>query len=159
MKKQRVIGFRVTDNELSEIENAAHEVGKRVSDFSRDVVLAASDHEVIISNMNDKEIRVNPIRTKDIHLRISEEEFQFYQEQSQMAGCSVSEYIRRSANNNKIVLVPGLKETARQIAKLGANLNQLTVLAHTGKIKEVDLFPCTDTLKQILKELTKISRK
>ena len=55
-------------------------------------------------------------------------------------------------------MMPGLKELARQIAKLGVNINQLTVLARMGKIKEVDLYPANDTLKQILKQLVGLSR-
>ena len=69
------------------------------------------------------------------------------------------EYIRACANGQRIIVVPGLKDVVRQIAKLGVNVNQLTLLAHQGKIKEVDLFATNDTLKQILKTLTKIAKK
>ena len=63
------------------------------------------------------------------------------------------------ANRQTITVVPGLKDVAKQIAKLGGNLNQLTMLAHQGAIKEIDLFPTNDTLMEILKQLNRIAGK
>lgn len=44
-----------------------------------------------------------------------------------------------SALDKDIFNFDDLKEMNRQLAKMGNNLNQLTMLAHQGRIKEVDL--------------------
>jgi hypothetical protein len=154
------IHFRLLEEEKEVIAEAAKVAGKSLSDYARDILLAASDYEVtdITYAHKTRLQQADTGRKKDIHIRISEEELAFYLEQAEKAGCTVSEYIRRSANRNEIYVIPGLKELARQIAKLGVNINQLTVLARMGKIKEVDLYPANDTLKQILKQLVGLSR-
>lgn len=161
MSKNIVTCFRTTINEREAIEKAAGAAGKSLSDYARDVLLASSDYVVTdITNAQDKKL-LEQSGGKDLHLdiRVSKEEIDFYIKQAKAAGCSVSEYIRRSANGNVIYVIPGLKDLAKQIAKLGVNINQLTVLAHQGKVKEVDLFSANDTLKQILKELVSLTKK
>lgn len=163
MSKEYVdIHFRLSCKEEKEaIEQAAKAAGKKLSSYARGVLLASSDYVVTdITNAQDKTLSQQS-GGKDIHLdiRVSKEEMDFYIQQAEAAGCSVSEYVRRSANGNIIYVIPGLKDLTKQIAKLGVNINQLTVLAHQGKVKEVDLFSANDTLKQILKELVKLSKK
>ena len=164
MSKYIDIHFRLSSKEEKEvIEQAAKAAGKKLSEYARDVLLAASDYEVtdITSHAQKNEKLLQQPGGKDILLdiRVSKEEIDFYVQQAKEAGCTVSEYIRRSADGNEIYVIPGLKDMARQVAKLGVNINQLTVLAHQGKVQEVDLFSCNDTLKQILKELIKLSKK
>ena len=159
MSKYIDIHFRLSSKEEKEvIERTAKAAGKTLSEYAREVLLAASDYTVTeITNAHENNKLLQKSSRKDVHLgiRVSKEEIDFYVQQAGSAGCSVSEYIRRSADGNEIYVIPGLKD----LAKLGVNVNQLTVLAHQGKIKEVDLFSCNDTLKQILKELVKISKK
>lgn len=160
MSKSVINCYRTSEEEKAVIKKAAEAVGKTMSEYSRAVLLAASDYEVSGSDLTHTELKeIGNGKEKDLHIRFSENELLFYEEQAKLAKCSVSEYIRRSANGNVIYVVDGLPELTKQIAKLGVNINQLTVLAHQGKIKEVDLFPCNDTLKQILKELLKITKK
>lgn len=162
MSKYIDIHFRLSSREEKEvIEQAAKAVGKTLSEYAREVLLAASDYEVTdITNAHKTRLQKSESsRKKDIHIRLSEEEMEYYLERAKEAGCTVSEYIRRSAAGNEIYVIPGLKDLAKQVAKLGVNINQLTVLAHQGKVQEVDLFSCNDTLKQILKELVKLSKK
>jgi 3-phosphoglycerate kinase len=44
-----------------------------------------------------------------------------------------------SALDKDIFDFDDLKQMNRQLAKMGNNLNQVTMLAHQGRIKEVDL--------------------
>lgn len=160
MNKDIDIHFRVDNEEKEVIDKAAKAVGMTRSEYVRSIVLSASDYEVTdITYAHEKPLQDDSSKTKDIHIRFSEAELIYYVEQAKAAGCTMSEYIRRSANGNDIYVIDGLPELTKQIAKLGVNINQLTVLAHQGKIKEVDLFPCNDTLKQILKELLKLTKK
>ncbi|MDE6433712.1 MAG: plasmid mobilization relaxosome protein MobC [Lachnospiraceae bacterium] len=158
--KSTDIHFRVSADEKEVVEKAAKAAGKTLSEYVREVILAASDYEVTnIAYVHSTKLQQSGTsRKEDIHIRISEEEMVFYESQAKEAGCSVSEYVRRSANGNNVIIVPGMKEVARQIAKLGVNINQLATLAHQGRIKEVDLFACNDTLKQVLKKLIEIKK-
>ena len=162
MSKYKDIHFRVDEEEHEKIKMAAHESGKTLSEYGRDVLLAASNYETTMSEQNQSEdnVRISqPEKSSRFYMRVSPDEMEYYIEQSQKVGCSVSEYVRRCADGNTIYVVDGLPELTRQIAKLGVNINQLTMLAHQGKIKEVDLFACNDTLKQILKQLLKLTKK
>lgn len=162
MSKYVDIHFRLKDNDEKEaITKAAKASGKTLSEYAREVLLHASDYEIteIEQEQHNREmLSANKSKKHVLYMRLSEDEINYYIAQAKEAGCSVSEYIRRSANNNQIVVIPGLKEITKQIAKLGVNLNQLTILAHQGKIQEVDLFSCNDTLKQILQKLIKLSK-
>lgn len=160
MKERTDIHFRLLKEEKEAIEKAAAAVNKNLSEYARDVLLAASDYETaeIITNAQRLSY-ISERRDVPCYIRLTKTEAEFYAKQAKNAGCSVSEYVRRSANGNQIIVVPGLIELTKQMAKLGVNLNQLTMLAHQGKIREVDLFATNDTLKQMLKELIKISKK
>lgn len=98
------------------------------------------------------------VRNKRIYIRVSEDEYSKIVGLARDSKLSVSACMRKSALGQSIVIIPDMKEMIRQIAKIGNNLNQLTMLAHQGKIKEIDLFPTEDALQQILKELKKINR-
>lgn len=160
MNRSVVNCYRTTPEEREVISKAAMAAGKNLSDYARDVLLAAADYPVTETDSIVKKELQDQTAKKDISytIRISKVEEQFYTSQAKEAGCTVSEYIRRSANGNKVIIVPGMKEVARQIAKLGVNINQLATLAHQGRIKEVDLFACNDTLKQVLKKLIEIKK-
>ncbi len=159
--KKADIHFRALPEEKKVIEKAASAAGKQLSEYAREVILAASDYTVTeITDVSKESLqRTDSSRNRDIHIRLSEEELKYYADKAEEAGCSVSEYIRRSASGNEIRIIPGMKEMSKQIAKLGVNVNQLTVLAHQGRIKEADLFSTNDTLKQILQQLVKLNKK
>lgn len=160
MKERTDIHFRLLKEEREAIAKAAAAVNKNLSEYARDVLLAASDYKTAEIITNAQKLSYVPERRNvPCYIRLTKTEADFYAEQAGSAGCSVSEYIRRSANGNQIIVIPGLKEMTKQMAKLGVNLNQLTMLAHQGKIREVDLFATNDTLKQMLLELIKISKK
>lgn len=159
--KKADIHFRIPEKEKMVIEQAAEAAGKKLSEYARDVLLAASDYTVTDTADAEKEPlqRTECSRNRDIHIRLTEEELKYYADKAEEAGCFISEYIRRSASGNEIRIIPGLREMSKQIAKLGVNVNQLAVLAHQGRIKEADLFSTNDTLKQILQQLVKLNRK
>lgn len=151
--------FRLKDNEKEVIINAAKESGQSLSDYARTTLLAASDFKALPVPEQDVLLAEKESK-KEIHsIRTTKAEWKFYQRQADRIGCSVSEYIRMCSNGKSITVIPGLPDVARQIAKVGVNLNQLTMLAHQGRIKEIDLFSTNDSLKQILKQLNRLARK
>lgn len=163
LEKYVDIHFRVSPDEKKQITDTAKEAGISLSEYGRAVLLSATDYKKMDNNIDEThgEMKAEKASVKTVRfdMRVSPDEMMYYIQESDRAHCSVSEYVRRCANGNHIYVVEGLPELTKQIAKIGVNVNQLTMLAHQGKIKEVDLFPFNDTLKQILKELLKITKK
>lgn len=155
------IHFRLMENQKEVILQAAKESGQSLSDYAREILLAAANYKAtVISIPEEVHEQDNEKENKKVRgVRTTDEEWKFYQNQAEIIGCSVSEYIRMAANGKTILVIPGMKDVAKQIAKLGVNINQLTMLAHQGVIKEVDLFPANDTLMEILKQLNRIAGK
>lgn len=88
---------------------------------------------------------------------MTEEEYEQVMVKAKENQMSLSKYVRKSILQDKIVVVPGMIELTKQIAKIGNNLNQLTMLAHQGNIKEIDLFSTKDAIMSVVKELRGIS--
>lgn len=78
-------------------------------------------------------------KSKRINLRVTEKEYQKIVGKAKKANLSISRYVSLSALDKEIIFFDEIKEMNHQLSKIGNNLNQLTVLAHQGKIKEVNL--------------------
>ena len=58
---------------------------------------------------------------------------------AQKAGMSRSDYVTACCLGKRIVIIDGLKDVLRQQKAIGNNLNQLAVLANTGKVQFTNL--------------------
>ena len=58
---------------------------------------------------------------------------------AQKAGLSMSDYVTACCLGKRIVSIDGLKDVLRQQKAIGNNLNQLAVLANTGKVQFTNL--------------------
>ena len=58
---------------------------------------------------------------------------------AQKAGLSMSDYVTACCLGKRIVILDGLREVLRQQKAIGNNLNQLAVLANTGKVQFTNL--------------------
>ena len=58
---------------------------------------------------------------------------------AQKAGLSMSDYVTACCLGKRIVIIDGLKDVLRQQKAIGNNLNQLAVLANTGKVQFTNL--------------------
>ena len=74
-----------------------------------------------------------------ITVRLSPEELNSIEVKAETAHMALSTYIRACALRHKVVVVEGVKERASELKAIGRNLNQLTVLAHEGRIQLVNL--------------------
>ena len=74
-----------------------------------------------------------------ITVRLSPEELNSIEAKAETAHMALSTYIRACALRHKVVVVEGVKECAFELKAIGRNLNQLTVLAHEGRIQLVNL--------------------
>lgn len=86
-------------------------------------------------------------RRKSVRMSVEEEKIIY--EKAELAGMNFSEYVRKASLNQPVTVVPGIKELHLQVAKIGNNLNQLTMLCHQGSI----MCPNIDATKNILNEV------
>ena len=78
---------------------------------------------------------------KDIRItfRVAPEDYERIKTKADQAHMSISAYVRAAALRHKVVVVDGLKEHTHELKGIGRSLNQLTILAHEGRISDVDL--------------------
>lgn len=76
---------------------------------------------------------------KDIHIRISEENYRRLKRKSKELAITQTEFIERFISNGQITVISDLVEMQRQLRYIGNNLNQLTKLCHEGRIKCLNL--------------------
>ncbi|WP_202711077.1 plasmid mobilization protein [Sporosalibacterium faouarense] len=78
-------------------------------------------------------------KTKLITLRVTEKEYETIKKKATKSGISLSRFVAFSALGKNVVSVNGLPEVAKQLIKIGTNLNQLVMLCHQGRITCPDL--------------------
>lgn len=100
------------------------------------------------------------MRTRDvtITIRCTRDERDKIRERASSRGLKLSDFVLRSALGKKIVVADGFWEMGKQLKAIGNNLNQLTRLAHEGRVKAVDLKECSKTLFDIYGRLGEILR-
>lgn len=81
------------------------------------------------------------------------------EEKAKLAKLSVGEYLIRAGLNDTTVVILDGKELLHQVSKIGTNLNQLTLLAHQGKITCPDLAGVNQVLKKLLQQMISLTKK
>ena len=90
----------------------------------------------------------NEKKESRITVRLSPEELNSIEAKAETAHMALSTYIRACALRHKVVVVEGVKECNSELKAIGRNLNQLTVLAHEGRIQLVNLDSVESALEQ-----------
>jgi hypothetical protein len=98
-------------------------------------------------------------KTKFIGFRVTEIEYNKIKKKAEKVNLSISKYVSLSALDKEIIFFDDIKQMNHELSKIGNNLNQLTVLAHQGKIKEVNLSQARDTFSGQWDELCKLVKR
>ncbi|KAB3527098.1 MobC family plasmid mobilization relaxosome protein [Alkaliphilus serpentinus] len=98
-------------------------------------------------------------KTKRVNLRVTEKEYQKIVGKAKKANLSTSRYVSLSALDKEIIFFDDIKRMNHELSKIGNNLNQLTVLAHQGKIKEVNLTKTREAFSGLWDELCKLVKR
>ena len=88
-------------------------------------------------------------KTRRINLRVTEAEYKKIENKAKKAKMNISQYVSLSALDRDIVVFEDLKSLIHHLGKVGNNLNQITTLAHQGKVKAVDL----SSVKKVVEEI------
>ena len=79
------------------------------------------------------------MKDKKFAFRISERDLNQIRLKAKRAKMTVTDYLVTSALNKDIVIIDGVETLIGQLKAVGKNLNQLTTLAHMGRIQAVRL--------------------
>lgn len=88
------------------------------------------------------------------NIRISKNDLDKIRENAQRANMTTTAYlINRALSDDKIIVISDLQPMCYQVRKIGLNLNQLTMLAHQGRISCVNLTPMMEEVKKLWQPL------
>ena len=85
-------------------------------------------------------------RSQVIAFRVTPAEGKKIREKVQKSGLSQQEYLLQAALDQPILVIHELKSILAELRAWEKNLNQLTLLAHTGHVQTVYLKELTDAL-------------
>ncbi len=90
-------------------------------------------------------------------IRMSKEEEKRVLLSLEDTGLNFSDYVRKAINDHPVIVISGIRDLHMQVTKIGNNLNQLTMLAHEGRITSVNLAECLEMLQLTYDKLNEIS--
>ena len=96
-------------------------------------------------------------KEKRFTFRVTQEQYEKICSAAEAADMTPAAYARAAALRQQVKTVPGLREFNHELKGIGRNLNQLTVLAHEGKIKTVYLNETDDALRSLFYPLMRIA--
>lgn len=96
----------------------------------------------------------SPTRTAWIKLRVTQPEKESIIAKAASQGQTVTDFIRQRALDYRLRQTPLEKERVRQLARIGANLNQLArwVNTHKSRVDAVNVLTALVSLEQTLRD-------
>ena len=89
-------------------------------------------------------------RTKRVTFRVTEDEYKRLEELALGSYRLISVYCRDCVFGKKITVIPGVDDAAKQLRRIGNNLNQLTWRVNEGTLHAVNLDETKNELAKIL---------
>ena len=88
-------------------------------------------------------------RTKRVTFRVTEDEYKRLEELALGSYRLISVYCRDCVLGKKITVIPGVDDAAKQLRRIGNNLNQLTWRVNEGTLNAVNLEETKQELAKI----------
>ena len=145
MKTERIY-LRVNDEEKKKIAELARARGLSISAYCISKVLDESTHTEIINNTRE---------TVDVHITLDKGILKQIDSNAKKSLMSRSGYIEKAVIENTIVF-DGLKDFAKEINRLGSNINQIVMLSNQGIMKTVDFKEFNKLIAEVIRYLIEI---
>ena len=145
MKTERIY-LRVNDEEKKKIAELARARGLSISAYCIFKVLDESTHTEIINNTRE---------TVDVHITLDKGILKQIDSNAKKSLMSWSGYIEKAVIENTVVF-DGLKDFAKEINRLGSNINQIVMLANQGIMKTVDFKEFNELIAEVIRYLIEI---
>ena len=97
-------------------------------------------------------------KSEIITLRVTPRTKETIQERAKAAGLTVTDYLCYSGLAKEIVRVEGLEQVLSELKAQGRNLNQLTTLAHMGRVTAVKGDALAENYGKIYEQLRELLR-
>ena len=97
--------------------------------------------------------RIKPVRTAAVMVRVLPEERDILRTNAALHGMNMSDYIRQTCLGVRLRRTPEEKRLLRELARIGANINQLTRWANTYK-RGVDTVEIVTALVSLERQIT-----
>ena len=85
-------------------------------------------------------------KTKDVHLRMNETEYDLLAERAKANSMTVADFVRSALDNQKVIIkyeitadVPEIKKLISEFGKIGSNLNQIVRYFNQGGIHSQEM--------------------
>ena len=101
----------------------------------------------------------NRTKNRVISFRVTPEIYDKIHSKADAAGEGLSAYLTDAALGKEIVQFPDLKEFTKELKRQGTNLNQLTMLAHMGRIRSPGLESAANLYSRLLTEVKKLNER
>lgn len=96
------------------------------------------------------------MKTERLNLRISSENLAVVRHKAKKANMTLTDYVTKVAMGKEIVIITDLAEVLKELKAVGRNLNQIAVLAHSGRITAVNLSGVQEEMVIINQQLKEI---
>lgn len=128
MEKIKRITIELTPDDYKEIERKSIYNNSNIADY-------------IINKTLDRSLRNDNAekRTEVIKARLTPTELKYVEDKIKDINYTMSDFIRGAVLDKEINIIEGIDELAKQLKAVGRNLNQLTMLAHKGIVKDPNI--------------------
>lgn len=99
------------------------------------------------------------MKTERFNLRMTKQEKEKIRKKAEKAHKPMAEFMIDMALEREIVVIEGLPEIIRELKAIGNNLNQLTLLAHQGKIRTMNFRNFTEQVADIYVEICDLAKR
>ena len=91
-----------------------------------------------------------------LNLRITAENLEKIHHKAHQANKTLTDYVTATCLGKEIVIITELAEVLKELKAVGRNLNQIAVLAHSGRITAVNLSSVQEEMVTINSQLKEI---
>lgn len=145
MKTERIY-LRVNDEEKKKINELARARGLTISAYCISKVLDESTHTEVVNNTRE---------AVDVHITLDKDILKQIDSNAKKSLMSRSGYIEKAVIENTVVF-DGLKDFAKEINRLGSNINQIVMLANQGIMKTIDFKEFNELIIEVISYLIEI---
>ena len=145
MKTERIY-LRVNDEEKKKIAELARARGLSISAYCISKVLNESTHTEVVNDTRE---------AVDVHITLDKDILKQIDSNAKKSLMSRSSYIGKAVIENTVVF-DGLKDFAKEINRLGSNINQIVMLANQGIMKTIDFKEFNELIIEVISYLIEI---
>jgi hypothetical protein len=96
-------------------------------------------------------------KSRKVTYRLTEKDFKRVEKNAKKANLNLSQYLEKLSQEAQVLDFKELEEINYKLSKIGNNINQLTMLAHQGRIKTIDFTDFEKAFSGMWDELIKLT--